>query len=1065
MEKKTNTSSPLYPPFLQMVAEDLYQKFGDNLNDVAVVFPNKRARLFFNEYLSHQQETPIWSPSFVNISELLEKGAKWQIADPILLICTLHKIFTQITGSKESLDDFYFWGEILIADFDDVDKQMVDADKLFQNLEDLQELTGDTSWLEPHQREALAQFFQHISLEDESEIQRQFTQLWKKLGNIYHAFKEELAQMGLSYSGMLYREIVENLDPSTLPYKQYCFVGFNVLNEVERQLFKKLDNAGKAIFYWDFDRFYVDNTKHEAGEFIRQNLRLFPNAIDVQQLDVLKNKKRIEIISTTTENAQARYLQEWSQEGLMGRERENAIVLCNEAILQPAMHALPEGIENVNITMGYPLQQTPIYSLIQDFTDVQLKGYRRKSGNYRYAHVLPLLRHPYVQMLSEEAYSLIKCINDEHIFYPTPLLLQGSKDNQLLKLLFEPLSSSMELCTRLCQIMQTLTVLYQTTEEKKDLFTANKNSPSYPPIGDLFADQFEANTPTDKEKIEFSHESPRKKLFDELYRESIFQCYTRINRLKDLLLEQSLEIKTSTLSILIGRILSATQIPFHGEPAIGLQILGVLETRNLDFRNLLILSLNEGKLPKSDVSSSFIPYNLRKAFGMTTMEHKNAVFAYYFYRLIQRAEKITMIYNTSSDGLNRGEASRYIQQLLTDWNHPVKRSVLAPPQKMVNTRKIMVEKTPLIMDRLFKRYNLQRADQYNSLQERFIQTVRQMELPYDKRTEKNLPTILSPSALNVYIDCSLKFYMRYIANIKELDETTEEIDNALFGSIVHRSAELAYDYLTAQNNLVTVEEIEQLMKQPLKLRGFVSKAFRELYFKSEDKTPEYNGIQLITENAIYKYLRKLLNYDKRRAPFKYVASERYIARSIRLNKDLVVMTGGYIDRMDQTENKAGGDTLHMIDYKSGGQGKKPTTMQQITQQQNNRAYHIFQTFVYAGAMSHYAKGMQSEETGFSYLAGYPQFASSIKIAPELLYLKMAGAEDYSAAITYGGKATGGKIIVDDYSEQLEQEFEEALQGILSELFNPEIPFIQTDAGSDDVCKYCEYAAICGKTNR
>lgn len=1062
MEKRTDRNSPLYPPFLQLVAEDLYQRFGNNLNDVAVVFPNKRARLFFNEYLSRQQNAPIWSPAFVNISELLEKDGEWQIADPILLICTLHKIFTQITGSKESLDDFYFWGEILIADFDDVDKQMADADKLFQNLEDLQELTSDTSWLEPAQREALAQFFQHISLEDESEIQKRFTQLWQKLGSIYHAFKKELAQMGLSYSGMLYREVVENLDPSTLPYKQYCFVGFNVLNEVERQLFKKLEQAGKASFYWDFDRFYVDNTKHEAGEFIRQNLRLFPNAIDARQLDVLKDKKQVEIISTTTENAQARYLQEWSKEGLMGEERENAVVLCNEAILQPAMHALPDGIENVNITMGYPLQQTPIYSLIQGFIDVQLKGYRRKAGSYRFAHVLPLLRHPYVQMLSGEAGSLIKRINDEHIFYPTPLMLQGSEKNHLLALLFEPLSSPIELCTRLCQIMQALTVLYQKTEEEEELLTAQSNSAPPPMMPGLFDDEFETNEAAVKED-ETPHESPRKKLFDELYRESIFQCYTRINRLKDLLLEQSLEIKVSTLSVLIGRILSGTQIPFHGEPAIGLQMLGVLETRNLDFRNLLILSLNEGKLPKSDVSSSFIPYNLRKAFGMTTMEHKNAVFAYYFYRLIQRAEKITMVYNTSSDGLNRGEASRYIQQLLTDWNHPVKRSVLAPPQNMVNARKIMVEKTPLIMDRLFKRYNLQRADQYASLQERFVQTVQQMELDYDQR-DRSLPAILSPSALNVYIDCSLKFYMRYIANIKEQDDTTEEIDNALFGSIVHRSAELAYDYLTAQSNLVTVEEIEQLMKQAPKLRSFVSEAFRELYFKSGDKTPEYNGIQLITENAIYKYLRKLLNYDKRRAPFKYVASERYIARTVRLNKNLVVMTGGYIDRMDQTENKAGGDTLHMIDYKSGGQAKKPTTMGQITQQQNNRAYHIFQTFVYAGAMSHYAKGAQSEETGYSYLEGSPQFASSLKIAPELLYLKMAGAEDYSAGITYGGKATGGKIVVDDYSEQLEKEFEEALQEVLSELFNPEVPFIQADTGSDDVCKYCDYAAICGKTN-
>ena len=580
--------------FLQLVAHDLYAKIGNDLSRTVLIFPNKRANLFFNEYLAGESDQPIWSPAAMSISDLFQKLSVQKTGDPIRLVCELYKVFKEETESQETLDDFYFWGELLISDFDDVDKNLVDADKLFSNLQDLKSLMNDYEFLDKEQEEAIQQFFRNFSIERRTELKEKFISLWDKLGTIYHHYRKNLTELGIAYEGMLYRNVIEQLNTDQLKYDKYIFVGFNVLNKVEKEFFRKLQKADKAIFYWDYDIFYTQQIKkHEAGEFINRNLKDFPNELPASYFDSLKKPKKIRYISASTENAQARFLPEWIRTTFSSdNEKENAVVLCNETLLLPVLHSIPEEVKNVNITMGFPLAQTPVYSFINAAMELQTNGYRFDTGRFTYETVSAILKHPYTRQLSTKADIIERELTKTNRFYPLPSEL---KQDEFLANLFTPRNGIKELCDYLIGLIKDISTLYRKEGEYNDIF-------------------------------------------NQLYRESLFQSFLKINRLYSLIESGELNIQPHTLKRLISKVLTSSNIPFHGEPAIGMQVMGVLETRNLDFRNLVMLSLNEGQLPKTGGESSFIPYNLRKAFGMTTIEHKNAVYAYYFYRLIQRAE-------------------------------------------------------------------------------------------------------------------------------------------------------------------------------------------------------------------------------------------------------------------------------------------------------------------------------------------------------------------------------------------------------------------------------------------
>ena len=954
--------------FLKLVAADLYKHTEGNLAHTAVVFPNKRAGLFFNEYLAQESESPIWSPAYVSISELFRSLSPWEVGDPVKLVCELYKIFRRETQSTETLDDFYFWGEMLISDFDDADKNKVDTDKLFSNLQDLRNIMDDYTFIDDEQEEAIRQFFQNFSIERRTALKERFISLWDVLGNIYKGFRESLASQNIAYEGMMYRHVIEHLDVDKLPYEKYVFVGFNVLNKVEHTLFTQLKDAGKAVFYWDYDEFYMKENRqavtHEAGEFIRRNLRDFPSPLSGELFKNLSKPKEVHYIASSTENAQARYLPQWIRNNLTTPEKETAVVLCNEALLQPVLHSLPAEVKHVNITMGFPLSQTPVYSFLIALLELHTHGFNFKSGRYTFQSVVTLLKHPYTRQLTGQAELLEKELTRNNRFYPLPGEL--GKDEFLTRL-FTPLSGNLNLCIRLSETLQQVAGIYQ------------------------------ANTSGTEDTD----------AFNQLYRESLFKAYTTINRFRTLIEEDELTVQSETFRRLLVKVLSATNIPFHGEPAIGMQVMGVLETRNLDFRHLVLLSVNEGQLPKSGGDSSFIPYNLRKAFGMTTIEHKIAVYAYYFYRLLQRAERITLIYNTSSDGLNRGEWSRFMLQFLIEWPHPITRQFLEAGQSPQGTSPITVEKTPDVM--------------------------RQMQSLFDVRA--NPKAKFSPSALNYYLDCPLKFYYRYVAGLSAPDEVSAEIDSATFGSIFHYAAEHIYKDLTTHGKVINKEALETLLRNEVKLQDYVDTAFKKLFFNvPQNEKPEYNGVQLINSAVIARYLKQLLQNDLRYAPFTFIASEMEVDEPIDIQTPKGVIKsriGGIIDRMDSKDG-----TLRIVDYKTGGDADTPPHVESLFIPDKKRSNYVFQTFLYAAIMC--------------------RKQPTMKIAPALLYIHRAATETYSLVIQMG-EPRKPKEAVEDFSKY-EKEYRERLQGLLEEIFNPEKSFTQTEI--IEKCTYCDFKALC-----
>lgn len=966
--------------FLSLVARDLYHKTGGDLRRTAIVFPNKRASLFMNEYLAAQCDGPMWAPAYLTISDLFRRLSPLKASDSIRLVCELYEVFRQATGSEETLDDFFFWGELLISDFDDADKNMVDTRRLFSNLQDLHQM-DDLSFLTAEQEEALHQFFCNFSPERHTELKEKFVRLWNRLGDIYRHFRQRLADEGIAYEGMLYRDVIERLEAGELDaqaemelnqYDRYVFVGFNVLNQVETHFFRRLHRQGRAMFYWDYDVAYTHLPRlqeppytHEAGEFLLRNLKDFPNELDEACFDNLRSPKRIRFLSAPTENAQARLLsQELKTEEDEVIGKDTAVVLCNEALLLPVLHSLPETVEKVNITMGFPLSQTPVYSLVNALAELQVSGYQTATGRYQYESVLSVLKHAYIRRLSPMAESIEKRLVYDNRFYPLPSELQA---DEALTYLFTPVEGCQALCNYLAEVLRRVAALFnQETEDGQD------------------------------------------GLFDQLYRESVFNAYTVVNRLLSLLTDGTLtNIRVETMRRLLARLLTAASIPFHGEPAVGMQVMGVLETRNLDFRRLIMLSVNEGQLPKGEGDSSFIPHNLRRAFGMTTIEHKNAVYAYYFYRLIQRAEDITLLYNTSSDGLNRGEMSRFMLQLQIEAPQDIQCISVEAEQSPRRPRVIRIDKTPALLAQLHDLYDAYQQD----------------------------ARLLSPSAINTYLDCRLKFYFHYLAKLRAPEEVTAEIDSALFGTLFHRAAERMYGDLTAHGHEITKEDITRLLKDKNRLEGYVDAAFREKFFHAkEGERPEYNGTQLIHARVITSYIRQLLRNDLRYAPFRMEKMEHTITEDFTFpiaDTSFTVRLGGTIDRMDSQ-----GDTLRIVDYKTGGTPKRVESIEQLFQPGEQRAGYVLQVFLYAAMMCK---------------------RQPLKVSPALLYIHKAAAEDYSPIIEIGPSRKKEPVL---NFALYEDEFRERLTLLLQELFGAEVPFTQTEDTAK--CEYCDFRRLCNR---
>lgn len=949
-------------PFLKIVAKEIYNKFSNELHDIAMVFPNKRAGLFFNEYLLQCSGKPVWSPRYITISELFQSCSNAVVGDSILLVSKLYDEYKYHTHSNESIDNFYYWGELLIKDFDDIDKNIADKEKIFSNLADLRRIGDTTTVLDKEQVQAIEQFFSNFRPNEESELKKRFLQIWEVIGNIYDSFKNTLRKENIAYEGMLYRDVIEQNSEPYFPHKKYIFVGFNALNKVEEKLFEKIKEQGKALFYWDYDISYLNDSNHEAGRFMRQNLKKFPNALQDEIFDNIRNK-RVNFISTSTDSIQLRYASRWIDSHIGEREVDTAVILCDESKLESVYHIIPPRVKERNITMGFPLSHTPAYDLVKQLINLQTTGHDSEHNTFTQAAVHELLNNPYIVKNSEQASAIDKEIIEKRIFFPPLAKLQA---DELLATIFTRRSDNAQWFASIGDIIQRI--------------AKNEELPSVPE--------------EKKNSID---------IYRELYLEALLKVFTQTQRFIDLLGNGNLALQQKTLGSLLLRVLASTKLPFHGEPVIGMQIMGLLETRNLDFKNIIFLSANEGNLPRKSSESSFIPYNLRRAFGLTLSEHRDSIYAYNFYRLLQRAENITLVYNNSSNSNGSSECSRYILQLMAAGLCAQKVTLTS---KLKNSRftQEAVEKNDEIINTLRRRYDYSRSEK---------------------------ATMLSPSAINSYLKCPLSFFFRYVMNLKAQEEYAAEVKNNDFGNIFHKAAELFYG-----KNERTVERGDLLpyLEQDYRLYEFIDAAFKEEFFKNTEQ-PTYNGEQYINREVLHRFLKRLVRMDCEHTPFRYLGCEKdiFFYLDIPFEKGFIKLCiGGRVDRIDYKN-----DTLEIIDYKTGGKEEVPKETAQIFDFDTKNMSHIFQVLLYSVA------AIENNMAN--------------KVSPSLIYIhKKSSAQrgDYVIKIA-------GKPILD--VAPLCKDFKAMLQNKISGIFDPQTPF--TPTSNEAHCQWCDFRKICGKPRR
>ena len=945
--------------FLEYVAEDIISKYGTDLSRIAVVFPNKRAALFLNEHLARLAGQPVWSPAYITISDLFRQHTDLKTADPIKLICDIHKSFTKCTGIDETLDHFYGWGQLLLADFDDIDKNMADADSIFCNLKDIHEL-DDISYLDDEQKEMLKRFFANFSDDIESELKKRFLSLWSHFGDIYHDYNRRLTEQGIGYEGAIYRKVASD-ETLHLKYDKYLFVGFNLIQKVERVLFSRLMKEGKAKFYWDFDEYYMPTARAQQSASVPNNtasfaayLTDFPNELDNTDRDIYANMgrpKRIRFISSPTENAQARFASNWLLENERYKAgRKTAVVMCDESILLPIMHSLPPEADKVNITSGFPLAMTPVASLVMLLFDLYTLGLRKKGTAFNPHYLKKLMAHPYARHLQEVH------LNGVHS--------RGGHLSQVHQ----------EGSAALLQHIATLV---------KQVGIATKQEG------------------------------------DALTQESVFRMFTILNRLAALADSGDLLVDNTTLRRLVSQLVGAASIPFHGEPVIGVQIMGVLETRNIDFDNVLLLSCNEGNMPKGVNDSSFIPYSIRKAHGLTTIDNKVAIYSYYFHRLLQRAGDITIAYNNSTDNGHTGEMSRFMLQLLVESGQKI------------------------------DHYSLTAKNQPTPLMPKAIE---KDETALSKLEEMSR---LSPSAINTYIRCKLAFYYQYIAHIKEPDSDPETIDNRMFGNIFHRAAYLIYKDITDHSPVIEKAHIQAYLSNRKLLASVVDRAFEE----EECKTN--NGLQIINREVIIEYITKLLKIDQQLCPFSILAMEEeakvYTQLSFTIpsggalkggalvssapTKQYNLTIGGIIDRLDAvTDKQTGKRRIRVVDYKTGN---KPSSaiksIEEVFDPKNIASKHsnyFLQAILYSLIVS------RSKEWN----------AANDAVSPALLFIKQAATNDYDPTLCID------KHPISDVTVY-EEEFLTKLKETVADMYSPNAAFTPTDDRKK--CELCPYRMLCG----
>ena len=853
--------------FLRQVAETYIKNEGSDLTDYCFVFPNRRSSLFFKKYLGLSSDRPIFSPELVTISSLFSSISGLVTESKVSLLFYLYKVFQKVTGTQESFDEFIFKGDTILNDYDDIDKYLVDAQMLFTNIADLKEIGGDYSFLTDKQREAIEkfsafqQFWDTLIKNKDGENEKSFTDLWKIMYEIYSSFRESLRNDAKAYEGMVYRDVIDKLSDKSLsldesfPKTRYVFVGFNALNNCEKKLLNILRDSGKGDFYWDYYGSIIKDKMNMSSFFMDDNVKIYPPKYDIDDDRASEiHEQHFESIAIPSGVGQAKYvttlLEELFPEGSTSKDDRafnTAIVLPDENLLMPLLNSIPKNIESINVTMGYSLSNSSAAVFINLLGDLFTKIKTTAQGmKFYHLPVLGLLRHPYLKiMFHDDIEQINKRIVDGNMAYVSPEILQV---NDFFKLLFN-----------------------ESAFLQKDKVEALAEIINY-----------------EKELL-----LQLQSFVSGIDREFIYQYYLTINSIESL----GLEIFPKTFFKLQQQLVSTVAIPFKGEPLAGLQIMGPLETRALDFENLIILSVNEGTFPKKGVSTSLIPYNLRQGFSLPNYEFQDAIAAYHFYRNIYRAKNIYLLHDSRTFGMVAGEESRFIKQLKYHHNVDMTEKVLSFGVEKRIIEPIVIEKNEAMIDKIFA---------------------------------KNF----SASGLDTYISCPLKFYYQVVEGRREEDEVTEEVFADKFGSMYHNVMEWIYTPFVGK--YVSKEDLAQITTDQINL--LIGRAFEQVM-----KLSVIEGYNKVTAALILRYVQKTLEVDMKMTPFKFIDTEKkvyYKLDSAELSRPMNFY--GIIDRLDSKEGM-----IRVVDYKTGGVSMNYASVADIfSGSHDKRPYTAFQLFFY-----------------------------------------------------------------------------------------------------------------------
>lgn len=952
--------------FLNQLACSLYQQHRNRISDLTLIFPNRRAGLFFTEYLNRVIDGPVFAPEIVTVQELFAHISPLRQVDPLQLIFRLYKVYRELSGTKESFDEFFLWGEMLLHDFDQVDKYLVDAELLFTNITDLKEIDEHFNDWNEERREEIRHFWKSLASSELKSDQKEFARLWQVLYPVFKRLKEELGIEKIAYEGMLFRDAVTHSEYLQLPYltdRKFVVAGFNALNACERRLFLSMKERGNVSFFWDFDEYYLKDADQEAGHFMRENLALFPMDDPSFGSTRLVADKSRQIFHTTSQIGQAQIA---AKEAVSQISEENsnfdttAIILCDEELLLPVLSALPDEIEKVNVTMGLPIKLTPLFSLIGHL--VMLQRTCKKEGNndlFHYKSVTEILNNQLIKTLYQsECKLIVENIVQKNLLYVSDKELRS---NELFGQLFSTSDKVQELPEYFLSVLYHLFLAWEKT--------SNLN-------------------------------------YAVSYQEYIYQVYLSVNKLNNLLFTEGEAIMGSkdflsreTFFKLLLQYLSALNVAFEGEPLAGLQVMGILETRSLDFKNVILLSVNEGIMPRANVSGSFIPYHLRRGVGLPTAEEQNAMYAYYFYRLLQRAEKVTFVYNSGSNGLKTGEKSRFLYQLQLE-------SPFYIPERAVENSIDPLPNYPISIEKKGK-------------------VVEALGV-YTEQGRK-----LSPTALDQYLHCPLSFYFKYIARLEEAEDVVEEVDARIFGKIFH--AVMEHIYLPLVNQTISESMLETILVDEETINEKLLAAFGTHFFRQDVATPPVvTGRNKLVFEVIRKMVIQTIRVDQARTPFVLKGLEQKVDATISINNETkAIRLGGIIDRIDYQSG-----ATEILDYKTGETDLTFTSIADLFDRQaKKRNKAAFQTLVY----------------GYIWNQLYPD---SGPIYPGIFALKKI----------FGQESLRLTVKEDETREvnylEVKDRFEPMLRGLLEEIFDPAVPFVQTTV--DERCSYCPFASICGK---